>query len=327
LQRRGFTLIELLVVIAIIAVLIGLLLPAVQKVREAANRTQCSNNLKQIGLAMHNYESDRKRFPVGGLSAPLAPLGKASNASALVQLLPYLEQANLYNKADLNQSMQDPANDPSVTTQEIPIFLCPSDLNVGRIVNYGRCNYLASIGASATASNTDPSTGGAFHRPAFPATPPPPPGAAKGWRIADIIDGTSNTAAFSEVKRGPMHGTTPKDLMVYQIATIVDNAPTGCNVTSGTTFSYAGGEYFRAAVLWTAFYNHTVVPNDTTYNYCVDGSLLKGHMGARSYHPSGVNMVMCDGSVHFITNSISLVTWMAMGTRGGGEVFDLSQLQ
>jgi prepilin-type N-terminal cleavage/methylation domain-containing protein/prepilin-type processing-associated H-X9-DG protein len=316
-RRLGFTLIELLVVIAIIAILIGLLVPAVQKVREAAARTQCMNNLKQIGLAMHNYENTFKRFPVGGLSSPLKAGGVASNASALIQLLPYVEQANIYNKADLNKSMQDAANDPSVTTQEVPIFICPSDPSGGKIVNYGRSNYLASIGASATAANTDPATGGAFHRPLGTSTP----GAARGWRIADIMDGTSNTAAFSEIKRGPMSGTTPVDLIVYDIATIVDSAPTGCDVThTATTFSYAGGEYFRAAVLWTGFYNHTVTPNNPTFNYCVDGSLLKGHMGARSYHSGGVNLLLCDGSVQFVGDSVNPTTWARLGSRGDGQV-------
>jgi prepilin-type N-terminal cleavage/methylation domain-containing protein/prepilin-type processing-associated H-X9-DG protein len=315
-RRRGFTLIELLVVVAIIAVLIGLLLPAVQKVREAAMRAKCENNLHQIGLALHNFETTNGRFPVGGLSSPISPGGAASNASALIQLLPYVEQANLYNLADLNQSMQAAANDPKVTTQEVPMFLCPSDPEAGKIVGYGRCNYMASIGNSATASNTDPSTGGAFHRPPTSTIP----NSAVGWRITDIFDGASNTAAYSEIKRGPMSGSTPADLLVYPVNPIVDAAPTGCDTTTpGGTFSYAGGEYFRAAVLWTAFYTHTVTPNNKTFNYCVDSSLLRGHIGARSYHPGGVNLLLCDGSVRFVNDSVDPVTWARVGSRGDGQ--------
>jgi prepilin-type processing-associated H-X9-DG protein len=292
----------------------------VQKVREAAARTQCINNLKQIGIAMHNHHASEKCFPVGGMSSPYSTGTTASNATALVQLLPYLDQGNLYNKADLNQSIQAAANDPSVTTQEVSVFLCPSDPTGAKITNYGRCNYLASIGADARVNNTDGSTGGAFHRP----TPPSPnvPGAAKGFKIAHFLDGTSNTSAFAEVKRGPCTGTSPSELMVYGGFTptqIANNAPTGCNVTTTTTFSYIGASYFRASVMWTGYYNHTVRPNDTAFFNCVDTTLLKGHIAARSYHPGGVNVLLCDGTVRFISNGISLATWQAIGTRAGNE--------
>jgi prepilin-type N-terminal cleavage/methylation domain-containing protein/prepilin-type processing-associated H-X9-DG protein len=319
-KRHAFTLIELLVVIAIIAILIALLVPAVQKVREAAARTQCVNNLKQIGLSIHNFESTNKSFPVGCLSAPYSSGTTASNATALVQLLPYLEQANLYNKANLNQGMQSAANDPSVTTQEVGLFLCPSDGQSGRVANYGRCNYLASIGADARCGNTNGATGGAFNRPAGTTTP----GAAKGFKIAHFTDGTSNTSAYSEIKRGPCTGTTPADLMVYGVTTISSTTtPTGCNATTATAFSYAGGEYFRGSVMWTAFYNHTTTPNDTSTFSCVDGSLLTGHMPARSYHSGGVNVLFCDGTVRFVANSIAIAAWRAIGTRAGNEVVTL----
>jgi len=316
-KRRGFTLIELLVVIAIIAILIALLVPAVQKVREAAARTQCINNLKQIGIAMHNHHASEKCFPVGGMTAPYSVgLGNfASNASALIQLLPYLDQGNLFNKADLNKSIQNAVNDPSVTQQEVPLFLCPSDSASGKTVNYGRSNYLASIGADARAANLDGTTGGAFNRPTGTAV------SAKGFKIAHFLDGTSNTAAYAETKRGPCTGTTPAELMVYRIASVANNVPTGCNVTNtNRPINTAAASYFRGAVLWTAFYNHTIRPNDSAFYNCVDGSFLNGHMSAKSYHPGGVNVLICDGTVRFISNGISLATWQAIGTRAGGDI-------
>lgn len=315
-NRQGFTLIELLVVIAIIAILIALLVPAVQKVREAAARTQCINNLKQIGLSIHNFESSNKTFPVGCLSAPYSTGTTASNATALVQLLPYLEQGNLYNKADLNQSMQAAFNDPSVTTQEVAVFLCPSDAQTGKITNYGRCNYLASLGANTDAANINGATGGAFHRPLGSSTP----GAAKGFKIAHFIDGTSNTSAYAEVKRGPCSGTTPANLMVYSQTPL---PTTPCTTATGSTFSYAGAEYFRGGVLWTAFYNHTATPNNDSVFSCVDSGLLNGHMPARSYHSGGVNVLFCDGTVRFVGNSVNANTWRAIGTRAGNEAVTL----
>ena len=320
-KRRGFTLIELLVVIAIIAILIALLVPAVQKVREAAARTQCINNLKQIGLAIHNHESTLKTFPVGCLSAPYKSGTTASQASALIQLLPYLDQSNIYNRADLDQGIQSAANDPSVTQQEVKMFMCPSDGGSAKTTSYGRCNYLANIGADSRANNTDGKTGGAFHRPPTSMVP----GAAKGWKIAHFTDGTSNTAAYSEVKRGPMSGTAPPELMVYSVTPIVTSAPTGCTVivASPAPFSYVGGQYFRGGILWTAFYNHTMTPNNGSFFNCVDTSLLNGHIGAKSYHPGGVNVLLCDGGVKWFANSVNLITWQAIGTRAGNETVNI----
>src|SRR2546423_1065823 len=186
-DRRGFTLIELLVVIAIIAVLIGLLLPAVQKVREAAARMKCQNNLKQIVLAAHNYESTFSAFPSGAGKLPVQPNGPpapspfsapsgTSRASALVQLLPYVEQANKYNQFNFDYSVNNPtapittATDPNAAAraQDVPIFLCPSDPSEGAFNNgtvpgtNGRCNYFANAGRSISALDDGEGNGGAY---------------------------------------------------------------------------------------------------------------------------------------------------------------------
>src|SRR5262249_52356937 len=146
----GFTLIELLVVIAIIAVLIGLLVPAVQKVREAANRAECSNNLKQIGLACHNYASAFGRLPPG--AADFAPKA-TSSASVLALILPYVEQANKYAQFDFSQDVNSSASNNAARIQDVPFYLCPSDISSGGINYgsglYGRLNYFGNIGTTA----------------------------------------------------------------------------------------------------------------------------------------------------------------------------------
>ena len=199
--RRAFTLIELLVVIAIIAILIGLLVPAVQKVRESAARVQCQNNLKQIGLALHNYEGGYKHFPSSNWRKvwPVDPTNPQGHFrwSALAQLTPYIEQDNVYRGLDMSvplygggtvqpQAIPFPQNRPALSTI-IPLFLCPSDQM--RLVkpDHGPSNYAACLGSNADgdAANGD----GLFYQ-------------NSKVRMTDVIDGTSNTVAFSEAILG-----------------------------------------------------------------------------------------------------------------------------
>jgi prepilin-type N-terminal cleavage/methylation domain-containing protein/prepilin-type processing-associated H-X9-DG protein len=361
-KRRGFTLIELLVVIAIIAVLIGLLLPAVQKVREAANRLKCTNNLKQIGLATHNYESTNQSFPPGAgvLSTvpinappgtpPLVPAPAPPTYSMLVAsrglgtqrpspqalILPYVEQANKYNQFDFTRDVNsDNANIPA-RTQDVPFYLCPSDPSDAQFPTatgfYGRCNYMASLGKNPNPTNQNGSTGGLFFVEFTNTQWNTRLNRPRAVRISDVIDGTSNTVMWAEVKRGLFAGSQSKDyspsLVPWDVASVSDATsliPTGpcaadpSTFTSGTVYRYAGLEYCRSFA-FTSFYSHTKVPNAPTLD-CTD--LNSFHGAARSYHSGGVNVCFCDGSVRFISNNIDLVTWQNLGSRGGGEVVQL----
>ncbi|MEZ6149724.1 MAG: DUF1559 domain-containing protein [Pirellulaceae bacterium] len=310
LRKRGFTLVELLVVIAIIGILVGLLLPAVQAAREAARRMQCSNNLKQIGLSLHNYESTYKRLPSGSITS--------NGASPHTVILPYMEGNNAYNlfnfAYDLNSSS---LNSPAVR-QQLAIYACPSEAGGGAGFSWaGHANYQQNMGGQASWTNPT----GPFVR-------------GRSAKFGDISDGLSNTAAFSEIKKGPHPGSgsslgvfartdpaylttatrfagwvSPADDLVY---------PVGCDDPSLSAWRYRGLQYYRGLVVAT-FYTHTLTPN-SNFRDCTNQNFDAAHLAARSYHTGGAQMVRCDGSVTFASNSVDNLTWLAVGTMNQGEV-------
>jgi prepilin-type N-terminal cleavage/methylation domain-containing protein/prepilin-type processing-associated H-X9-DG protein len=301
-RRSAFTLIELLVVIAIIAILVGLLLPAVQKVREAAARMSCQNNLKQLGIAMHNYHGSYQRLPPGS---------NQMGFTVMTLLLPYLEQNNLYQQVNFNASPDDPLN-AGPYSFPIKSQLCPSDgfpLPAGLAGN----NYFANYGTNIRFFGDATIANGVFAL------------RDNGITLLAITDGTSNTVAFSELKKGDFNNAkySPADWLNASSAGLPSNADqayTICQSINPMDLSYqcfsAGDEWLSDDSTGTA-YTHVVPPNSR--NCCWLANLTFG-ASASSYHDNGVNVALCDGSVRYIANAISLTSWRALGTRDGGEV-------
>lgn len=324
-HARGFTLIELLVVIAVIGVLIALLLPAVQQAREAARRTQCRNNLKQVGLALHNYLSSFDRFPPVTVM-PAAQVFQPWSGQA--RLLPYLEQAALYNNVDWSAGNEFTSN-PQAARTRVAIFLCPSEINdrariTPTLVHYP-LNYCFNEG---TWFIYDPASGavgdGAFHP-------------NQAFRAADFADGMSSTLAAAEVKAyQPNLWDTgnPSTLGVAAPATVGDLA----TYFGGTFDSNGHTEWVEGDVHETGFTTtltpNTVVPYlNAGVTYDVDVTSMRDGESAsaptyaavisRSHHTGQVNVLMMDGSSRSVGNSIDLGVWRAAGTRAGGEVKSL----
>ncbi len=358
-KKRGFTLIELLVVIAIIAILIALLLPAVQQAREAARRTQCRNNLKQIGLALHNYHDVHRTFPPGRMTPSRGQsVGMTcwyGHLSPLYHILAYIDQGNVYNQLDHNNTRIRKGSplciaNAFVTDLALPAFMCPSDPRHQSGVNtnsyrgnwgahvYGGRHFGNNIGTDPiytprAAAALDGALGGAF--------------ADKSRSIRDFTDGTSNTAMYSE----RMIGTASKEARLENyfyktsggnVITTSDPNNTPASVLSACTTAFAAEgtdpSLYRTDYGWTSgddpawyyssfqhgAYNHMLTPNSSQAD-CGSGSIPDDEsevamMSARSHHTGGVHVCLADGSVRFVGGSIDLGVWRAVGTRAGGEV-------
>jgi prepilin-type N-terminal cleavage/methylation domain-containing protein/prepilin-type processing-associated H-X9-DG protein len=337
--RSGFTLIELLVVIAIIAVLIALLLPAVQAAREAARRAQCINNLKQIGLALHNYHSSIGSFPIGSSNQP--PTIGAGNESwsswsALSMMLPYMEQTPTYNAINFyygagrfDNTQYGYVCNTTAFLSRIASFLCPSDGNAGtNNIN----NYYGSMGTSMYSTVTADTTGLFAYM--------------QKYTIADVRDGTSNTVAFAEAVVGEKSTAilgkgngTGAIANGNGLADAYDVSSQKGTVQAGLTALKADMQLCDAAFLtarnndkgraWGmgapgfTMFNTVVTPNGARWAACRYGCCPQSghaHMEvANSYHSGGVNVCFADGSVKFIKDSIAYPTWWALGTRANGE--------
>jgi prepilin-type N-terminal cleavage/methylation domain-containing protein/prepilin-type processing-associated H-X9-DG protein len=329
----GFTLIELLVVIAIIAILISLLLPAVQAAREAARRIQCNNNLKQIGIALHNYHTANDSFPMGS-SKNMVDLGvylAEHGISVQGQILGYLGETAVYNAINFNWGMYTSHTcgpiQSTVYNTRINEFLCPSDPNAGPDNLNSYNDSIGTTTITAVAQTTTWSNGLFSYW--------------RSYRIQDCLDGTSNTIAFSEGLVGDnstnytraaglvQQTSLPATMQVLDTASNWAMVQAGlqiCNTAwnsqSGTLNTGRGNFWFHGTMAQTMF-NTVATPNSKTYPwaYCSTAAIGDAEIvTANSNHPGGVNVLLADGSVRFIKDTINQATWWALGTRGNGEV-------
>lgn len=346
---RGFTLIELLVVIAIIAILVSLLLPAVQQAREAARRTQCKNNLKQLGIALHNYHDVHKTFPASGVAGTTENVGGRYRQawlswSGLAMLLPYIEQKNVYDQIDWgyrwDRNIAGNVNNTMARTR-IPGFVCPSDPGAD-------ASYTANLSPTSYCLSTGPASNWSMrNNPVGFAT------LYKGSKIRDITDGTSNTIAMAEAQiglnRGSYAGLPQPRINWYRVVTgsrlqranntngrvwrgdnqahiaAIRDYYNNClaQYDSGSGWNGASDEQGRfwaaGRVYWGPWCTTLVSPNAgpscDNDNSVTDMSIKE----PSSYHTGIVQVVLGDGSVRGVSENIDQGVWMGAGSIGGGE--------
>ena len=324
-KNRGFTLIELLVVIAIIAVLIALLLPAVQAARAAARRIQCVNNLKQLGIAMHNYHDVVQTFPIGALGVRSVnlyasvgdPTGAINRRTWAFMILPYVEQGAMYNAVNFSLPFNPPTGAANNTASETLVnsFLCPSDSTTNQIDQNNRRegNYMVNWGNSNWAQDMVAAYNPFVGNPSVPPNPVTFLGAPftmdKSYGVSAILDGTSNTLLMAEVVIGATQPTNQ-----YEHRGDLYNDDYNCFMFNGYTTpnstipDWIANGYCRFPYLSNPPCTSTGVTAQNSYN------------AARSYHPGGVNALVSDGSVKFFKNSVNVIVWRALSSTKGSEV-------
>ncbi len=352
-RARAFTLVELLVVIAIIGILIALLIPAVQAAREAARRTDCNNKLKQIGLAMQNYENVHKRFPPAQIDSVAA--GPGLNWGLWSRMLPYMEAEAISDQIDFSPIPAAGSN--TVLQTRIPMFLCPSDpLGFTQALGIGRNNINYRGNAGPFINCKDPTNPGVFTM--YPAQTAfmevrsdgtfDPLGLFRhaGVRTMDIVDGLSNTAMCSErlIGDGDSGLSTPKS-DTFRMSITDGSLPGGVNSLTGsaaartecarfppyptsvpnnanntTSMNYSvGGRGWNDSTYIAGLYNHVSTPN--SLSCCFSGRAINQFaiLPPTSQHPGGVNLLLCDGSVRLVRDAISIPVWYRLAHRRDGE--------
>lgn len=309
-RNCGFTLVEVLVVITIVGILIGLLLPAVQAAREAARGLYCKNNLRQIGLALQNYETASRCLPS-------ARTGTPHLWSASAQILPYLEGDAVHSIINYRFPATNAVNTPAVRTI-ISTYLCPSDPKQDRLhADFGPNNYMANAGTGTQSNGSflpedGPQDGLFFDRSAV--------------RFSDITDGLSNTAVYGEIIKGSggdLSSTAPADPRLHYIqgpGTSTSSEPLSdsfCTKYATTAYGQRGREWARGSFI-NATFNHYLPPNSKSFD-CLKGNVM-GRTAARSFHPGGVNLLLADGHVRLISDTVEIAVWHALATRNGNEV-------
>lgn len=326
-ERSAFTLVELLVVIAIIGILVGLLLPAVQAAREAARRMQCSNNLKQIGLAIHNYELAAKRIPPGAVwngGTAVITIGRFvgpinERGSSLAFILPFIEQQALYNQFDFALPINDARFPPDVQGgmflkgARVPTYICPSDVNdpISPGVNQIQpSNYTFSMGPSSAISNSPTcscplyGTFTALSQPNTPQTNPAGPFSRQGWaytaKISEVLDGLSNTIFFGEVR-----------------------ADSSAHGRLGWCHSNKWGIFTQIPINFDSSEPDAATAVAKGKSPCNARCTWNTEVGFKSRHVGGVNVVMGDGSVQFLSQNIDMVNYNRLGSKADGQTASL----